>query len=86
MEEHRRLLEWEREGRKEKRERERERERESSETYTHAHASAFTHTLYIQQADMHTHCVPIIMYWQRVLWREGGREGGREGSDNLTRE
>ena len=37
---------------------ERERgERESLETYTHAHASAFTH-----QADMHTHCVPIIMY------------------------
>ena len=42
--------------------REREGERESSETYTHAHASAFTHTLYRQQADMHTHCVPIIMY------------------------
>ena len=38
---------------------EREGERESSETYTHAHASAFTH---IQQADMHTHCVPIILY------------------------
>ena len=32
--------------------RERERERE---TYTHIHA-------HIQQADMHTNCVPIIMY------------------------
>ena len=41
------------------REREREGERESSETYTHAHASAFTP---MQQADMHTHCVPITMY------------------------
>ena len=39
------------------REREREGERETSEMYTHAHASAFT-----QQADVHTHCVPIIMY------------------------
>ena len=43
------------------REREREGERESSETYIYTCTCKCIHT-HIQQADTHTHCVPIIMY------------------------
>ena len=42
---------------------ERERERGRVQKRIHMHMQVHSHcTLYIQQADMHTHCVPIIMY------------------------